>query len=63
MDDESDTLLTEVAKLWITIRGFSYAGNLIERYKQISKSKFGKKSLRKSLWLENEKITSTCNSN
>ena len=54
-DDKSDILLTKIAELWVTIRGFSYAGNLIEQYKQITKSKFGKKSLRKSLRLENEK--------
>lgn len=30
--DNSENLLIEIAKLWITIRGFSYAGNLIEQY-------------------------------
>ena len=49
---EADILLTKIAELWVTIRGFSYTGNLLEQHKQSSKATEQKKSLRKSLRLE-----------
>ena len=36
--EDSDTLLHKIAELWITIRGFSYANNLLEQYKQSAKA-------------------------
>lgn len=48
-EDESDKLLNKIAELWITVRGFSYAGNLFEQYKCAKKDSVKKKSLRKTL--------------
>ena len=40
-DDEN--LLQQIIKLWVTIRGFSFAKSIMEKYKQESK-KFTEKS-------------------
>ena len=56
--EESDILLSKLTELWVTIRGFSYAGNLLEQYKQSAKTSTKKKSLRKSLKLDTEKANS-----
>jgi hypothetical protein len=48
-DDDSDRLLCKIAEKWITVRGFSYAGNLFEQYKKIAKQSTTKKSFRKTL--------------
>lgn len=49
-EDDSQELLTEIIKLWTTVRGFSLAASWMEVYKQ-SSAKTTKKStsLRKSL--------------
>lgn len=49
-DEESDTLLQEMIKLWLTIRGFSYASALVEEYKRSHNEALKrKKALRKEL--------------
>lgn len=60
-DDDSDCLLRKVAEKWITVRGFSYAGNLVEQYKQIIKESTKKKSLRKTLNIKQKILTQTFN--
>ena len=42
-------LLTEIAQLWLTIRGFSMAGSFVEQYKEIVKKTTKKSGLRKEL--------------
>ena len=48
-EEIQDLLLTEIIKLWITIRGYSYTDNLPEQYRQAIKQSAKKKSLCKSL--------------
>ena len=43
--DEPEILLSKLAEMWVTIRGFSYTGNLLEQYKQSIKESTKKKSL------------------
>ena len=31
--EDSNFLLQEIVKLWVTVRGFSYASRLVEEYK------------------------------
>ena len=50
-EDDSNTLLAEIVRLWITIRGHSHAEALVEKYKwststQIKKSKGIRKTLK-----------------
>ena len=45
----SQTVLMEIIKLWVTIRGFSYASTIVEHYKHSSGALKHKKSLRKEL--------------
>ena len=47
--EKSDKLLIDIAQKWITLRGYSYTGNLIEQYKVHFTSSKGKKGLRKTL--------------
>ena len=46
-DDDSDRLLCKIAEKWITVQGFSYAGNLLEQYKKIVKQSTTKSHLEK----------------
>lgn len=46
---KSDKLLSRIAEMWVTLRGFSYVGNLVEQYKASMASSKGKKVLRKTL--------------
>ena len=49
-DEAADTCLAMIVKMWITIRGFSFAKNIIEMYKQETKKETEKaKSLRSTL--------------
>lgn len=48
-EGSSEKVLEDVVKLWITIRGFSYASALIEEYKRITGALQRTKSLRKEL--------------
>ena len=48
--DEAQSLLHEVVKLWITIRGFSYASAWVEKFKQVNLTPLqNSKDLRKKL--------------
>ena len=49
-DDEN--LLQQIIKLWVTIRGFSFAKSIMEKYKQESK-----KSMEKSKGLHTKLFT------
>ena len=42
-------LLKDIIQLWITIRGFAYAGALVDQYKRQSGTLKQKKALRKDL--------------
>jgi len=42
-EDTYKTLLQKIVELYLTVRGFSYASNLVEKYKQLT-SKGTKKS-------------------
>ena len=48
-EDVSQNLLRSIIQLWVTIRGFSYAGALVEQYKRACGSLKRKKSLRVEL--------------
>ena len=49
-DDTYDILLQKIVELYLTVRGFSYASNLVEKYKQItSKGTKKSKALRREL--------------
>ena len=49
-DETADTSLAMIIKMWITIRGFSFAKNIMEMYKQETKKGTEKaKSLRSTL--------------
>ena len=49
-DEVQSTLLSMIVELYLTIRGFSFASNWIEQYKQSPKESTQKsKSLRKNL--------------
>ena len=49
--EEAEALLQEVVKLWVTIRGFSYASAWVEKFKST-----GTKSLQKSKGLRKKLI-------
>ena len=50
-DEASHKCLEKIVEKWITIRGFSFAGNLMEIYKQEQKKGTGKsKSLQSQLF-------------
>ena len=53
--DETNSLkvLREIIKLWLTIRGFSYASCIVEEYKRLSGVFKRTKSLRKELKKQN----------
>ena len=48
-EDTYNILLQKIVKLYLIVRGFSYASNLVEKYKQMT-SKGTKKS--KAFWRE-----------
>lgn len=49
-DEKAETLLEMCIKKWTTIRGFSFAKNILEMHKYYTKSGLGKaKALRKTL--------------
>ena len=49
-DEKPDTILEMCIKKWVTIHEFSFAKNILEMYKQHTKSGLGKaKALRKTL--------------
>ena len=49
-NDMAEILLFEIVKLWITLRGFAYASNIVEQYKECAKTTLQKKrALRKDL--------------
>lgn len=48
-EETSQKVLVEVIKLWVTIRGNSYASAIVEEYKRASGTLKRKKSLRKEL--------------
>lgn len=49
-DNASQKFLTDIIKLWITIRGFSYASAIVEEYKHLNAVILNRKrSLRKEL--------------
>ena len=51
----SDNLLTQLAKNWVTLRGFAYTENLFEQYKKCKAvTSKGKKGLRKTLKLQSD---------
>ena len=53
-EEDAIKLLREIVTLWITIRGFSIAGEWLEKYKQHKKSGTSKsKGLRKQLKKKN----------
>ena len=50
IEDDANELLVNIVNMWLTIRGFSMAGSLLEEYKRIAKTNTSKtKSLRKDL--------------
>ena len=50
---ENEEVLVEIIKLWLDIRGFSFAKSVMEKYKQETKKSTGKsKSLRTKLFTD-----------
>ena len=50
-DKTADTSLAMIIKMWITIRGFSFAKNSMEMYKQETKKELKKPNHYASLYL------------
>ena len=48
-EETSHIILSEIIRLWVTIRGFSYASSIIEDYKRTTGALKRKKALRKEL--------------
>ena len=50
IEEDANELLVNIIDMWLTIRGFSIAGSLLEEYKRIAKTNTSKtSSLRKGL--------------
>ena len=55
-NESASFLLKMIVEHWVTVRGFSYAGAFIEKYKQRNKQTLEKsKGLRKKLISNNKK--------
>ena len=52
-EESSERLLKDIIRLWITVRGFSYASSIVEDYKRSCGALKHKKSLRKVLKKQN----------
>ena len=52
-EESSERLLKDIIRLWITVRGFSYASSIVEDYKRSCGALKRKKSLRKELKKQN----------
>ena len=52
-ESENQEVLGKIVKLWITIRGFSFAKSIVEKYRQATKKRTAKtKELRTKLFTD-----------